>query len=49
MFFNNENRITGGSVHVQCVEKGRYSAKIEKDLYNSIFASFRPMNLNKAR
>ncbi len=37
VFFNNEKWITDESVHVQCDENGRYSAKIEKGLYNSIY------------
>lgn len=37
-FFNNEKWITDESVHVKCDEKGSYSAKIEKGLYNSIYS-----------
>jgi len=37
VFFNDEKWITDESVHVQCDDKGRYSAKIEKGLYNSIY------------
>jgi len=37
VFFNLEKWITDDSVHVQCDDKGRYSASIPEGLYNSIY------------
>lgn len=37
VFFNKEKWISDDSIHVKCDESGRYSAKIEAGLYNSIY------------